>query len=109
MKFLYQLIATIILSFILQSFLPWWTMAVASFLLGYLFGNSGFVSFCAGFLGVGMLWFGMAFFIDVSTQSILTEKINKILPLNAFVLTILIGGLVGGMASLTGALLGETK
>ena len=105
MKFLYQLIATVILSFLLQNFLPWWTMAVVSFALGYLFGNTGFISFCAGFLGVGLLWLGMAMFIDVSTQSILTEKINRILPLNVFVLTTIIGGLVGGLAALTGSLL----
>ena len=109
MKFLYQLIATVILSFLLQDFLPWWTMAVVSFALGYFFGNKGFVSFSAGFLGVGLLWLGMAMFIDVSTQSILTAKINKLLPLNVFVLTTLIGGLVGGLASLTGSLLNSKR
>jgi hypothetical protein len=107
MKFLYQLIATVILSFLLQNFLPWWTMAIGSFAISYYFGNKGFISFCAGFLGVGLLWLGMAMFIDVTTQSILTEKINRILPLNVFVLSTLIGGLVGGLASLTGSLLVE--
>ena len=109
MKFLYQVIATILISFLLQNFLPWWTMAVVSFALGYLFGNKGFISFCAGFLGVGLLWLGMSLFIDVSTQSILTEKINKLLPLNVFVLTTMIGGLVGGLASLTGSLMSDRK
>ena len=109
MKFLYQLIATMILSFILQNFLPWWTMAIGAAALGYFFGNKGFVSFLIGFLGVGLLWLGMAMFIDVSTQSILTEKINKILPLNVFILTTLVGGLVGGLASLTGSLLNSIK
>jgi len=109
MKFLYQLIATIILSFLFQNFLPWWTMAIVSFALGYYFGNSGFVSFCAGFLGVGLLWLGTSMVIDISTHSILTEKINRLLPLNVFVLTTLIGGLVGGLASLTGSLLSAQK
>ena len=105
MKFLYQLIATILVSFVFQNFLPWWTMAIVAFTLGYFFGNKGFASFCAGFLGVGLLWLGMSVFIDVSTHSILTEKINRLLPLNVFVLTTLIGGLVGGLASLTGSLM----
>ena len=109
MKFLYQVIATILISFLLQNFLPWWTMAVVSFALGYFFGNKGFISFCAGFLGVGLLWLGMSLFIDVSTHSILTEKINKLLPLNVFVLTTMIGGLVGGLASLTGSLMSDRK
>ena len=109
MKFLYQVLATIIICLTLQYFLPWWTMAAGCFVLGYLFSNKGLVSFSAGFLGVGLLWLSVATFIDVSTQSILTEKINRLLPLNVFVLTTLIGGLVGGLASLTGSLLSTQK
>jgi hypothetical protein len=105
MKFLYQTIITAALAFVLQSFLPWWTMAIAAAGVGYYFGTKGLLSFSAGFLGVGLLWLGMALFIDVSTHSILTEKINKILPLNSYLLTTLIGGLVGGFAALTGTLI----
>jgi hypothetical protein len=47
----------------------------------------------------------MAFYIDQTTHSILTEKVNKLLPLNSFFLTTLIGGLVGGFAAMTGALI----
>jgi hypothetical protein len=47
----------------------------------------------------------MAFYIDQTTHSILTEKVNKLLPLNSLLITTLIGGLVGGFAALTGALL----
>lgn len=104
MKFLIQLIATVISGFVLQSFLPWWTMAVGAFTVAYLVGNKGLLSFVAGFVGIAMLWVGMAFYIDALTHSILTEKINRLLPLNAFVLTLLIGGFVGGFAALTGAL-----
>ena len=105
MKFIFQLLATIAICLTLQFFLPWWTMAVGSFALGYVFENKGLHSFSAGFIGVGLLWLGTALLIDVSTQSILTEKINRLLPLNVFILTTLIGGLVGGLASLTGSLL----
>jgi hypothetical protein len=45
----------------------------------------------------------MAYYIDSSTHSILTEKVNKLLPLNSFLLTALIGGLIGGFSALTGA------
>lgn len=74
-------------------------------MVAFAVGNKSGVSFAAGFVGVGILWFGMAFYIDQATHSILTEKVNKLLPLNSFVLTTLIGGLVGGFAALTGALL----
>ncbi len=105
MKFFIQLIVTSIVCFILQSFLPWWTMAVGAFMVAYLMGNKGFPSFLAGFLGVAILWIGMAFYIDALTHSILTEKINRLLPINAFLATLIVGGLVGGFAALTGALL----
>lgn len=105
MKFLIQLLITIVVCFILQSFLPWWTMAVGAFTVAYLVGNKGFPSFLAGFIAVAILWLGMAFYIDALTNSILTEKINRLLPINAFVATLIVGGLVGGFASLTGALM----
>ncbi len=105
MKFIIQLLITIIVCFILQSFLPWWTMAVGAFTVAYLVGNKGFPAFIAGFIAVAILWLGMAFYIDALTNSILTEKINRLLPINAFVATLIVGGLVGGFASLTGALM----
>ena len=105
MKFFIHLIATLVICYVLQSFLPWWTMAVGAFTVAYLFGNNGFSSFAAGFLGVGLLWIGFAFYVDVLTDSILTEKINRLLPVNSFILTLLVGGLVGGFASLTGSLM----
>ena len=104
MKFGIQLLATVIICFILQSYLPWWTMAVGAFAVAYLLGNKGFPSFLAGFLGVAVLWIGMAFYIDALSNSILTEKINRLLPINAFLATLIVGGLVGGFASLTGSL-----
>jgi hypothetical protein len=105
MKFIIQILITIVVCFILQSFLPWWTMAVGAFTVAYLIGNKGFPSFVAGFVAISILWVGMAFYIDALTNSILTEKINRLLPLNAFVATLVVGGLVGGFASLTGALM----
>ena len=105
MKFAIQLVVTSVVCFILQSFLPWWTIAVGAFTVAYLLGNKGLPSFAAGFIGVAILWIWMAFYIDALTHSILTEKINRLLPINAFLATLLVGGLVGGFASLTGSLM----
>ena len=114
MKFLAQLLITIVVCFALQYFLPWWTMALGSFVISYFFGNSGLKSFGAGLLGVGLLWFAMAYYIDATTDSILTDKVRKLFPdilfwkyihINIFTMTTIVGGLVGGFASLTGALL----
>ena len=105
MRFLIQLIVTVAVCFLLQYFLPWWTMAIGAFAVGYLVKNKGYVSFLAGLVSVSFLWLGMAYYIDVSTDSILSEKVNRLLPVNSFLLTALVGGLVGGFAALTGSLL----
>jgi len=109
MKFLLQMLATIIGCFIAQYFLPWWTMALISLIVGYIFHNSGSVSFAAGFFGAGLLWLGMAYYMDVTTQSILTEKVSKLFPLNVFIMMAVVGGLVGGFAALTGTLMRGKK
>lgn len=105
MKFFIQIIATVIVCFLLQTFLPWWTLAIGALAVSFAVGNKEGVSFAAGFVGVGILWFAMAYYIDQNTHSILTEKVNKLLPLNSFFLTTLIGGLVGSFSALTGTLL----
>ncbi|HNP07931.1 MAG TPA: hypothetical protein PKN99_09895 [Cyclobacteriaceae bacterium] len=105
MRFIVQVIITAIVCFMFQKLFPWWTMAIGAFLVGFVFSNSGFKSFLSGFIAIGLLWLGLALYVDNATQSILTEKISQLFPLNLFVLTSLVGGLVGGFASLTGALL----
>ncbi|MBI3217933.1 MAG: hypothetical protein HYZ44_00305 [Bacteroidetes bacterium] len=105
MKFIIQIIATIIVCFLLQSFLPWWTLAVGASAVAYFIDNNALPSFVAGFIGAALLWIGMAYYLDQATHSIITEKVNKLLPLNAFLLTGIVGGMVGGLSALTGTFL----
>lgn len=109
MKFLIHLIVVLLLSWILQSFLPWWTMAIGAFATGLYFRQNGFMSFLAGMLGVGLLWYGMAWYADSSTSSILSEKVAGIFPTKTIGLLLLVtafvGGLVGGLASMTGGII----
>ena len=111
MKFAAHLVAVLLLSLLLQSFLPWWTMAIGAFATGLLFQQGGFRSFLAGLLGVGLLWFGMAYYIDSSTDSVLTSKIAPIFPTKTvgmlMFVTAVIGGLVGGLASMTGGIIAQ--
>ncbi|MBN8650190.1 MAG: hypothetical protein J0L67_02120 [Cytophagales bacterium] len=104
MKFFIQVIATVIVCLVLQLFLPWWSMALGAFGVAYFTGNKSFISFLAGFISIALLWSVFAFYLDFKTDSILTAKVNQLLPVNAFLLTALVGALVGGFAALTGAL-----
>ncbi len=109
MKFLIQVILIALLSLLLQSFLPWWTMAVGAFIVGLLFQENGYKSFLAGLLGVGLLWFAAAYFIDASSDSILSVRVAGILPTKTvgtlLIVTALVGGLVGGLATMTGGII----
>jgi|JI9StandDraft_1071089.scaffolds.fasta_scaffold451539_1 hypothetical protein len=104
MKFFIQVISTIIVCLVLQLFLPWWSITIGAFGVAYFTGNKSFISFLAGFIAIVLLWSVFAFYLDFKTDSILTAKVNQLLPINAFLLTALVGALVGGFAALTGTL-----
>jgi hypothetical protein len=105
---LIQAISTLFLAGLFQLFLPWWTMVIPCFVIGFLFGHSGKIAFTTGLLSVGLLWVGLALWISQQTHSALPGQISNLFPgKSGFVLltlTGLVGGLTGGLASLTGYL-----
>jgi hypothetical protein len=109
MRFVYHTLAVALSAFILELFLPWWSIAIAALIVGYLFAQNGWKSFFAGLLGIAILWLTMSVYIDISTDSILTPRIAGLFPTKTvpllMVITCLVGGLVGGFASLTGGLI----
>jgi MFS-type transporter involved in bile tolerance (Atg22 family) len=106
MKFLLSLILTAALSYGLERFFPWYSVAAASFIIAYLINIRGIASFIAGALGVGLLWLGYAWMIDYNTHSILSDKMAGIFGLTdsvyMLIVTFLIGFFVGGFSALSG-------
>src|SRR6185295_16083080 len=110
MKFILSIILTALLAFIGGLWLPWWSIAIAAFVIGFMVGQSPGRAFLAGFSGLFLLWGILAWWIDLQNHGILSKKIAMILPLsgNTFLLilvTALIGGLVAGFAAVCGSLL----
>lgn len=108
MKFLTATILTTILSFISGLFLPWWGIAIVAFLIAAIIHQKAGKAFLAGLLGVFLLWAGLAWWIDMKNNSVLSHKIAGILPLGGnsillILVTGLVGGLVGGFAAMTGS------
>lgn len=101
---LFLLIA--ILSLILQFFLPWWIIAIIAFGAAYWKASSGKIAFLSGFLAILTLWTIMSAFIHIRTGGVLSDRIAALFflpsPLLLIIVTALIGGLVGGMAALSG-------
>ncbi len=103
----------LISAFLLNLFLPWWSIAIPGLIFGYQFKKSGLASFGWGFLAVFLLWSGQAFYIHFVNDGILSTRIAEMLGVGSPYLVILItgvlGGLVSGLATLTGSLFNKKK
>ncbi|MDN5211470.1 hypothetical protein QQ020_05390 [Fulvivirgaceae bacterium BMA12] len=106
MRFAIKVILIAILAFLLQQVMPWWIIALVCFFVTLVIKSSGFTDFMAGFLGIGLLWLLMAWWIDHETNSMLTTKIAQLLGVGQAYIVILatglIGSIVGGLAALSG-------
>lgn len=106
-----MLLALLILisAFILNLFLPWWSIAIPGILLGYFFKKKAWASFGWGFLALFILWAGQALYIHFMNDGILSTRIANMLGVGSPYLVVLItgvlGGLVSGFATMTGALI----
>ena len=110
MKFLVETILTALLAFISGLFLPWWGIAITSLLVAVIIHQKAGKAFLSGWLGVFILWAGLAWWIDSKNNHILSKKIASVLPLGGnYLLLILvtgfIGGLVAGLAAMSGSFL----
>ncbi len=106
MQFLKQLLVILLLTVMVNYLLPWWSVALVGFLVAYYMGEKAFPSFIAGFMGVFLIWFAYAFYIDVQNNHILSLKIIQLFKLPNSLSLILVGAFIGGItagfASLSG-------
>lgn len=114
MKFLISTIQICLLGFALGLFFPWWTIAVAAFIVPLFIYQSPLRSFLTGFLGIFAFWLLLTITINSSNHSILASKIAFVLPLGGSVpalilITAFIGGLIGGFAALSSSYLSAKR
>jgi hypothetical protein len=110
MKFIVSVLLTALLCFAAGLYLPWWSIAICAFIVSALIIQQPFKAFLAGFAGVFLLWLIFSWSLDAANDQILSHRIAQIFPLGGvsfllIVVTALIGGLVGGLAALSGSYL----
>ena len=103
------ILTTIVLTVLMGYFFEWWTVAIAAFIGGVFFGKSSGETFARGMVAVIILWSLIVCYHHFSTQGILSNKIAQILPVGGnvgmlIVVTVLIGGIVGGWGAMSGFL-----
>ena len=114
MKFFISLILTILLSFALCLFLPWWSIAIAAFIVAALIPQKPFKAFFTGFIALFLLWGGLSFWMSNNNDHVLAHKVSHLIlkmdsPVALVLATALIGALVAGFAALAGSYLRKTK
>ena len=111
MKFFVAVILTALLSFISGIYIEWWwSFAVIAFIVALLIHQKAGKAFLAAFLSLFLLWGGLAFWIDMKNNSVLSGKIAQVLPLGGssiilILITGFIGGLLAGFAAMSGSYL----
>jgi hypothetical protein len=108
MKLLIRLIVIGVLTYFISPFSSWWIAMAIAFAVCYISPSSGLNAFVAGFLGVGLVWVGLSWSLDVANQSAFSNTIVELFPLSESFFLILLTGLVGGIAGGFAALSGTT-
>ncbi|MEO9887545.1 MAG: hypothetical protein ABJR05_08930 [Balneola sp.] len=103
------LILLIITAYLINLILPWWGIAITGLILGFQMKPSSGKAFGIGFLALFLLWGGQAFYIHVANDGVLSTRIAEMLGVGSPILVVLItgviGGVVSGLAVLSGGLL----
>ena len=106
---LIKIIFTATIAFLLQNIFPWWSAAIAAFLIAFILYTKPGSSFLAGFLAIALLWIVWAIMANNSNDGVLASRVAPIfsLPNNTLLIlvTSLIGGITGGFGAMTGSYL----
>lgn len=112
MRFLISIIVCALLASVMERFLPWWSVAIATFLVSMLWKQSAGKSFLMGFLAVFLLWFIMAFVMSRANDNILAARMAQLFQLpNALLfmaIAAIVGGIVGGMGAWCGTVVSKS-
>ena len=110
-NFLLTLLLILVLGQFCHYGLPWWGLAPIAGLTGLFFPQSAARSFWAGFLGGFILWLVAALGPDMANEGLLSAKIGQLFMglsrWSILGLTGFLGGLVAGLACLTGRWAGD--
>ena len=105
MRLYIQIPAIVLFAYVLESFLPWYSFAFAAFVFGYVLDSES--NFLGGFIAIALLWGLKIFFVTQNASQDLAGKVALIMdPIKEkwvlILITLVIGGLVGGFAAVTG-------
>ena len=110
MKIIVSIILIALIAFVLGIYMPWWSIALAAFLVPLVIDQKSGWAFLSGFMALFLLWGIMSWTISSNNQQIFAHKISKLIlstdsPTLLIFVTALLGAIVAGFAALSGSLL----
>ena len=101
------LVLLALLSAAAQLVLPWWSLAVVAFLVGFGLLRRAGRAFGIGFGGAALSWAGPAAWLSHQNAGLLAGRVATLLPLGGsagalVAVAAVVAGLVGGLAALAG-------
>lgn len=108
MKLILRILLIIVITYLLSLYAQWWILIGVAFLVGFIIYGNSFNVFLSGFLGGGLLWLSYSWYLDVQTNSILSEKIVELFPFDESLYLIIASGLIGALAGGFGAVTGNS-
>ena len=108
MNILFRIILISAIAYFVPFVLPWWSLAFFAMIIGYLLPGHGVNSFISGFLGGGAVWLALAWKFDNDTNSILSNKLVQLFPVDEVIYLVIASGLIGGLISGFGMLTGTS-
>ena len=108
MKYLIYIAISFVLTLLFTYVGPWWLIIIAPLLLGFFLKLTRMHAFLMGGASIILFWSALFIVRLNATGSAILERIAYLLPVNGskfglIFITLLIGGLLGGIASLNGA------
>jgi hypothetical protein len=109
MKFFGSILALMLVSLGLGMLLPWWSIVIAGFLVGFTLPQKPFLSFLAGFTALFISWIGLAGWLSVQNGHILAKRMSALFlqqeqPVFLLLATAIVGAVMGGVATWSGTL-----
>ena len=102
MKFIISIVLIALLSVAACLYLPWWSIAIAAFIVAATIPQKPFLSFLSGFVALFLLWGALSWYISSSNSHLLAHKVSVlILKADNPALLVLVTALIGAFSKCT--------